>query len=284
MASYTRLRKPGPGNYGSNRYMAHLSNFVSRPEVYQDEDGVSYETGEFEAGYPYGHVSVDASAPTFLVHHSDDASNDTHYGRISKETGLDPKFLAHLHSKASDYDSDDAPYPVDEELSDALHSTPEDPTWDEDIKHIKNHPWAKPDTLFTHVPGKVTVDEAFFDKDARHMFPTVLGIIKNDYPSHDIVPGESLSQHSYKFSKHARDMGLLDQKHLDEVSETDNGLDFESRLEGLPYPAYFPTAETIDKSEVREGRNVIRQALRSNRPKKPQLSEQFDHPMLPGIE
>lgn len=282
MASYSRLRKPGPGNYGFNKYWAHSTKRVVRPAMEHDEDGELYDTGETESGYPHGYVSVDAKSPKFLTHYSNDNTND-HYGRISKETGLDPNFLMHLHSKAG-YTSSGADEPTDERLYDALHSTPGSSTWNEDIEHIKNHPWANPDTLFTHVPGRLHVSEAFFDKDARHMFPTVLGIIKNDYPAHEVIPDSSLSKHSLKFSEHAKDMGLLDPKNLDYVEIEDNGLDFDSMLDDVPYPTGYRNPESVPESEVRAGRDFIRQAIRSNRPNKPHLSQQFDHPMLPGVE
>ena len=153
--------------------------------------------------------------------------------------------------------------------------------------------------LFSETPATVTIEDAFFDKRVKNLFPIALGIIQNDYPNVPVVPPTNLSRHSSHVANNALRKGLIPESreaggdykqrndHDWEVQQFDDtGLDRARATHSIAnFGAYEFTPE-----EVKAGKQTLRNALRANRkpPASTKLSAQFDsvghQPKLPGME
>lgn len=241
-----------------------------------------------EPHHAAGEVEVTTSKEEFIPHWntvSSEPLTPTHsyYHSMSRATGLSPQFLKHIHGVAGSSYSDEN-QELNESL-DVLREYSNDNEWEHAVKTVKNHPLTNPDTLFTHVPKEVHIDSAFFDPSMRHTFPTVLGIIKQDFPEHKVTPSHDLSAHSSKLVQNAAKRGLLGENVPSEDFRQTNQLSFRERAVSGYRLANDRDLVRIPTEEVASARKGLKEMLFKSRGKtQPEvathMSEQFSHPTL----
>ncbi len=155
------------------------------------------------------------------------------------------------------------------------------------ITHINNHPAVQSGKLFHDEPSSLTVEGAYFNKNARTLLPLTLSIVKNDYPNHTLIASSDLSSHSSQIVKNAVSRGLIQPSPENPTAEVTNDIDFDDMLAD-EYTGYGYTP--ISDRKVSSARQNLRSMLQKERVSK--LSPQFKkddeiqpfQPKLPGLE
>lgn len=298
MPRYFRDRTPGSIR---NSYIAVSDKTIPVEESF-------YEQGEHGIRevdhHPVGSISTIYTPRKYFPNFSTTDDISGHNSHFSKATGLSQQFLDHLENTveerndASYYSGEDA-----NEDDEALANHLSIPTtmaredrgipFAKAVSYIKKSPEAQPDTLFTDIPPKVKIDEAFFDPRVNNLFPTTASLIKQDHPDAEIVASGDLSEYSSKLAKRAAERGLVTGSASNPEMEVTNSINF-SRQSMNPAVVDFMASggKEVPQTEIASARQSLRNQLRASRNnqviRKPQtetkLSSQFDHPKLPGME
>lgn len=282
MVSYFRKN---PRGYNYNTYFAVSDTPSNTP---------SFSTWK---EHPVGEVRVNTTPTEHIPHWTnEDPKNSAFsgfYHDMAKETGMSPRYL-HEISRITRNEAYDNRYANPEKsiaaskFANSLslkkeETTPEE--WEDAVKTVNSHPLANPETLFTTKQGAVHIDEAYFDPSMRYTFPTVAGVIKQDYPHHQIIPSQDLSEHSAKLVKHAARAGLLGDDIREESVAQTNTIDFQNRTLPANYILEMRVEnKQIPTSEVASARQGLREMLRGNKPTRkpqgmsndPRISTQFE--------
>lgn len=164
------------------------------------------------------------------------------------------------------------------------------------VSKLRNDPRANPDTLFSSTPGKLKIQEAFFDPSLTSSVTTAIGIAQNDFPNSEIVPSDDLSDFSSKLVQNAQSRGLITPNPDNPTGEATNTLTQERMITGANVlNGYLDRFNgnlnndniRIPQAQVDAGRETVREMLRGPRKRNTQpvtskgLSDQF---VIPGME
>ena len=250
--------------------------------------------GEPEQVYPSGELTV-RHTPGTTTPHFPQSDKDTVGNPLAKALGIHPELLNKIEEQEWDEGGDTglaiaigyhSRYDSDDPRGIGLAKT---------VSKLKDDPRVNPETLFTSNPGKLYINEAFFDPSLTASVPISIGIAKNDFPNTEIVPSDDLSPHSSKLAQNALSRGLISPNMQNPDAEANNDFrqrdrnvlasdhDKDKRLNngGLRYGF-----SAVPQNQVEAGRETVREMLRGPRKRnntpvtEKGLSDQF----LPGME
>lgn len=292
MARYFRTKRPGSDR---NDYFA-----VSEKTVPTEKEVRNIETNEYYKKdideHPIGSVSIKYTPRTYIPNFT--TEDTTGFGKdwqsLSRVTGLSQQFLNHLNDTTREQldNRHDDDYDRISELNDALnpfhHSVDRGIDFAKSVSTIRKSPEGNPETLFTDIPPNVKITDAFFDSKVTHLFPTTVSLIKQDHPGAEILASHDLSPYSSRIAQRAAERGLITGgSGSNEDMRITNDIGFAPQRLGKDVVEYMEgDDQEIPQEEVSKARQSLRNELRASRPRKSEnkLSNQFDHPKLPGME
>jgi type III secretion system FlhB-like substrate exporter len=138
--------------------------------------------------------------------------------------------------------------------------------------------------LFTTEPDSLHVHSAFSHTSMRHAVPIMVSHLhqKRNAP---IVADNSLSKHSSKMVKNAKEKGLPVVGHpLNPEAKATNDISFNDAEYTTPNPHPLAGYVQIPEHEIKAAKQHFRELRSIGRATPKPLSPQFDQPQLPGME
>jgi len=165
------------------------------------------------------------------------------------------------------------------------------------VEQLQEEPKLFPDKLFTE-KKQLTITGLFSHPKMTAHAMTLGAIAMNQHGVAQITPHADLSRYSSKLAQHAHQLGIISPNPNNPNMEATNETDFSTnkmtisqkevrRMEAGTSTELPIHVNEIPPHEVAQARQTMRQILRGNRPApapKKNLSPQFDHPKLPGLE
>lgn len=273
-----RYFRTDPKNRTYSAQFAAVSDKLESPE-------------HFPPGHPYAVMNIGITPRSFIPNFGESEGNPDSYSETAKELGVHPEYLRHLHDSGTG-NWDDV---LGQSITRAVFPDDEDDRKAQ-IKWLKKQPELKPQTLFTETEPSVHVRTLFSHSTMTTPAMTLGALAMNATGASHLTADEDLSPHSSRLAEHAQRLGVVQASTENPDMDVTNDYDFEDDMY-IVSPSDLPNANEphayisnqrmieIPQHEVAQARQTMRQILRGNRPDpKKNLSPQFDHPKLPGLE
>lgn len=280
--NYFEDRRPRSTGYHGKTFTA----VNMAPKVYDDGVG-SY--------LPSANMTVNVVptqyVPTFSTGEDDTSGHWLH--DIAKGLGVHPSYAHRVFEQGlardNGYDSE-----ATELLREAASASPSQ--LGGFVQKLKKFPeFKQPETLFVEKPGHVQVTGMYADPSMKASAMTLGALAMRRYPHLKMMADESLSEQSSALARHAHSLGLVEpDPENPTMTQTNDMIGIEQGFSpDLTHQVnaeewYLPgagRARPISDTEVTQARQHMRGILRNNRGSaaNPRLSDQFEHPRLPGF-
>lgn len=267
--------------------------------LYAINEGVTREDNDGFVGHPIAYMDFDVTSRRYIPNFasSPDDYKEHAYGYVAKQLGVHPDYARHVHQFGEDED-------VAQMMQSVNRGETTNPTqFKQHLDLLRgarnvdtNEPFFQPDKLFTEIPPKVKISGMWSDPSMTSSAITMGALAMNMHGTDKVIPDAQLSEHSSRLARHAKNLGVIEQNwenpDMEQSWENEHNpmvidpADLEQRSPG-DYDIHGMRAQPVPPHEVAQARQTVRQILRGNRPApapKKNLSPQFDHPKLPGLE
>lgn len=245
-----------------------------------------------EPGHPYAVMGLSVTKRSFVPHFGE-VDGPHRFKGVAKELGVHPEYLSHLYYTGTNNWNDGVTHNIAKAVDADNYEE-----MDRHIEWLKKQPELKPQTLFTEIEPTAQVTSFFSHSTMTTPAMTMGALAMNATGASHLIADDDLSSHSSRLAEHAQRLGVVkaneDNPDMDVTNDfgfedenyTVHPDDIQTRSDGTVVVHHQRMVE-IPEHEVAQARQTMRQILRGNRPApapKKNLSPQFDHPKLPGLE
>lgn len=248
--------------------------------------------GDYER--PYAEVTAYHKPAKFIVPYPNNVDDKVNWFDIDEVTGLSSDYLKETENKIRSKGEDNLTG-HDEDFLNVLSglSHPYQDARQRGAEEYKkatqewNNPHFQPDKLFEHKPSSMEIDTLTSHPTMRASAMNLIAVAKRDLGAETIQAPESLSRHSSRLVKKAKESGLPVKTHPDNPdADVSNYMDFENQT--IP-ESDLPFGKKVSPEVVAGGKQDLREMLRGRRQQpvrnaQPVTSKGLSAQFLPGME